>query len=348
MGGSCVDKDQFGSMPDGTQVDRYTLRNAQGMVVKIITYGATVTEMHVPDRSGKCEDVVLGFDTLEGYLGKNPYFGCLVGRVAFRIAGASFELDGRTIQLEANNGPHHLHGGQKSFSRVVWQAEPVPGPEPAGRVSYTSPDGDQGYPGAVRVTALHTLTARNELRIDLAATTDRPTPINLTHHGYFNLSGAGRGDVLAHEVQIDADRYSVMGSGGVPKGELAAVEGTRLDFRRPTAINARPAEAGQQGYDLGYLRNGPAGWLTTVARVRDPRTGRVLEVATTEPAIIFYSGNALDGIPGKGGAVYDRHAGFCLEPGRLPDSVNHPNFPTTILRPGGTYCHTLVYRFSVE
>jgi aldose 1-epimerase len=343
-----IEKDCFGTTADGVQVDRYTLRNEHGAMVRLLTLGGIVTELHVPDRHGKIDDVVLGFDNLRQYETESPYFGCLVGRVAFRIAGARFDLDGQPVSLAANNGPHHLHGGPKGFSRVVWKAEPIDGPEPAVKLSYVSPDGDQGYPGTLRVTARHTLTAHNELRIDLAATTDKPTPVNLTHHGYFDLSGAANGGVLDHVVWIDADRYSVMNTETLPTGELAPVAGTRLDFRRPMAVRARVDEAGKPGYDLGYLHNRPDGWLATVARVREPASGRVLEVATTEPAIIFYTGNALTALKGKGGKTYGPHSGLCLEPGRLPDSVHQANFPSTILRPGEQYRHTIVYRFRVE
>lgn len=347
MGKARIEKDCFGTTADGVQVDRYTLRNDRGMTVRLITLGGIVAELHVPDRHGKTDDVVLGFDNVRQYETESPYFGCLVGRVAFRIAGGKFALDGRTVSLALNNGPHHMHGGPKGFSRVVWQAEPIEGPEPAVKLSSVSPDGDQGYPGTLRVTALHTLTRQNELRIDLSATTDKPTPVNLTHHGYFDLSGAASGSVLDHVVWLDADRYSVMNAETLPTGELAPVAGTRLDFRKPTAVRARLDESGKPGYDLGYLHNRPGGWLATVARVRDPSSGRVMEVATTEPAIIFYTGNALNGLKGKAGVVYGPQAGLCLEPGRLPDSVHHANFPPTILRPDEQYRHTIVYRFAV-
>lgn len=346
-----VEQDLFGRMPDGTPVQRFTLRNALGMLVRAINYGAIVTEIQAPDRDGHLADVVLGFDNLEQYLATHPYFGCLVGRVAFRIAEGRFEIDGQPFQLALNpaGSPHHMHGGPVGFSRVLWQAEPVQGPDPAVRFTYTSPDGDQGYPGTLHVTVLYTLTAHNELRIDMTAHGDRPTPINLTHHGYFNLRGAGQGTVLDHVIQLHADRYSVMGAAGIPTGELAPVAGTRFDFTRPTAIGARTDDQGQTGYDLGYLHNRPHGWLATVASAYEPTTGRVLEMGTTEPAVIFYTGNALDGsLHGKGQAVYGRHAGFCLEPGRLPNAVRQPAFPDTILRPGDEYRHTCIYRFSTR
>lgn len=345
-----IEQDLFGRMPDGAPVDRFTLRNGNGMMVRLITYGTIVTELHVPDRQGQMADVVLGFDNLAQYLDKHPYFGSLIGRVAFRIFEGKFELDGKSFQLALNPGsPHHLHGGPVGFSRVVWKASPLPGPEPAVKFTHTSPDGDQGYPGTLRLTVLYTITARNELRIEMTAGSDRATPVNMTHHGYFNLHGAGQGQVLDHVVQLHADRYSVMAAGGIPTGQLAAVEGTRFDFTRPTAVDARPDADGKPGYDLGYLHNRSGGWLATVASVYEPVSGRVLEVATTEPAVIFYTGNALDGtLHGKGGAVYGPQAGLCLEPGRLPNSVQQPAFPTTILRPGDEYRHTCVYRFSTR
>ncbi len=345
-----IEQDFFGRTPDGTPVQRFTLRNAQGMMVRAISYGAIVTEVHVPDRQGQLADVVLGFDNLAQYLDKHPYFGCLVGRVAFRIAEGKFQLDGQSFQLALNPGsPHHLHGGPVGFSRVVWQAEPLPGPEPAVKFTHLSAHGDQGYPGTLLVTVVYSLTDRNELRMEMTARGDRATPINLTHHGYFNLRGAGQGPVLDHMVQLHTDRYSVMGAGGIPTGQLASVEGTRFDFTRPTAIGARPDDHGKPGYDLGYLHHRPQGWLATVASVYEPTSGRVLEMATTEPAVIFYTGNALDGtLRGKGGAVYGPHAGFCLEPGRLPNSVQQPGFPSTILRPGDEYRHWCVYRFSTR
>jgi aldose 1-epimerase len=345
MSNTSVIREPFGVTSSGQQVDRFTLQNGKGMTVRLITYGAIVTEIHVPDRSGKNADVVLGFDNLRQYETESPYFGCIIGRVAFRTAGARFELDGKAYELTQNNGPHHMHGGKIGLSRVVWQAEPVEGPEPAVKLTYTSPDGDQGYSGTLRVTALHTVTQAGELRIDLSATTDKPTPVNMTHHGYFNLSGAGHGKVLDHVVWIDADRYSVMNKETLPTGELLPVEGTRLDFRKPMAIRARPNESGEPGYDLGYLHARPGGWLATIARASDPVSGRIMEVATTDPALIFYTGNALGALKGKNGAEYGPHSGLCMEPGRLPDSVHHANFPPIILRPGEQYRHTLVYRF---
>jgi len=347
-----IERDVFGVTGDGIQVDRYTLRNADGLVIRLITLGATVTELYVPDRHGKLDDVVLGFDRLEQYETQSPYFGCTIGRVAFRITEGKFELDGKSYQLTLNSGPHHLHGGVKGLSWVVWEAEPVGGKEgPALKLTHRSPDGAQGYPGNLEVAVVYTLTDRNEMKIDYTATADRPTPVNLTHHGYFNLAGAGSGDVLGHVLQLDADRYSVTDEAIIPTGQLAPVEGTPFDFTKPTAINARmgqiPGKAA--GYDLAYLLTRQDGSLARVATVYEPVTGRVMEIDTTAPAMVFYTGDYLDGmLKGKHDTVYPRHAGFCLEPGHLPDSVHHDNFPSVILQPGETYRQTSVYRFSTK
>lgn len=345
---AAIEKDVFGRTADGVAVDRYTLRNGP-MTVRLITYGATVTELWAPDRQGTAADVVLGFDHLSQYETESPYFGCTVGRVAFRIARGEFVLDGAPYQLTLNDGPHHLHGGLKGFSHAVWRAEALPDrAAPAVRFTHRSPDGDQGYPGTLDAAVVYTLTADGELRIEHTATADRPTPVNLTHHGYFNLAGAGQGDVLGHVLEIDADRWIPAEEPDLPSGEIAPVAGTPFDFTRPTPVGARIGQIGgpAQGYDLAYLHNHPAGALARVATVREPRSGRAMDVSTDEPALVLYSGNYLDGtLRGKGGAVYARHAGVCLETGRPPDAVHHPHFPTTILRPGDVYRHTCVYRF---
>jgi len=348
MSTATITQDRFGTTADGTPVDRYTLRNRQGLTARLITYGATLTELRVPDRQAKLGDVVLGFDSLAPYEGSHPYFGCVVGRVAFRTAEGKFTLDGHAYQLTLNAGAHHIHGGTKGFNRAVWKAVPVDSADaPAVEFRHQSPDGDQGYPGTLEVTVRYTLTPHNELRIDYAATTDRPTVVNLTQHSYFNLAGAGAGDVLGHVVQIDADRYAAVDDRFISTGQLPAVEGTPLDFRRPTAIGARRDKA--DGYDLCYLHNHPDGALARVATVSEPATGRTMEVLTTEPALIFYTGNALDGtIRGKGSVVYGKQTGFCMETGRPPDAMNHAGFPGVVVRPGQPYRHTCVYRFSVH
>lgn len=348
MSGAGIESDRFGVTADGVEVDRYTLRNANGLKARLITYGATLIGLHVPDRDGKLDDIVLGFDRLADYETKSPYFGCIVGRVAFRITEGKFTLDGKPYQFTLNTGPHHLHGGAKGFSWVVWKAEPFPSEDgPAVKFTYLSPDGDQGYPGNLDVGVLYTLTDRDELRIDYTATGDRATPVNLTNHSYFNLAGAGSGNVLDHVVQIDADRYSETDEAIIPTGRLVPVAGTPLDFNEPTAIGARIRQAG--GYDLAYLHNHRGGSPARVAAVHEPAGGRTMEVETTAPAVVFYTGEYLDGsLQGKGNAVYPKHAGFCLETGHLPDSVNHPEFPSVILRPGQTYRHTCIYRFGVR
>lgn len=345
-----ITKEPFGQTHDGTPVDRYTLHGPCDMRVSVITYGATVTDLWVPDRNGQLADVVLGFDRLLQYETHSTYFGCMVGRVAFRIARGQFELDGQSHQLTLNNGPHHLHGGTRGFNSVVWQAEPRPDAQsPAVKLTHRSPSGDQGYPGTLDTEVIYTLTAAGELRIDCRATTDRPTPVNLTQHSYFNLAGAGNGDVLDHVLQIDAGHWVPDGQPLVPSGKIASVKGTRFDFTAPLPIGARPDDpgGGSRGYDLAYLRESPAGPLLPIARLSEPKSGRQMEVLTTEPGIVLYTGNYLDGtLKGKGDAVYPRFGGVCLETGRLPDSVHHPNFPSTILRPDEIYRHVCVYRFS--
>jgi aldose 1-epimerase len=351
MNPSKLEKDVFGRTAAGDIVERYTLRNSRGMMARIITYGATVAELFTPDRQGNLADVVLGFDDLASYEAHNAYFGCMVGRVAFRILGGKFLLDGKEHQLALNEGNTHLHGGPRGFSKALWRAEPLEDGEATVKFSYRSPDGDQGYPGTLETSVIYSLTEENELRIDCTAATDRPTLVNLTHHGYFNLAGAGRGDILKHELKLDADRYIPSSSPDVPTGEIAAVEGTPFDFLRPTAIGSRLHETGGDppGYDLCFLRNRPEGEMAHVAKVFEPSSGRTLEVSTTEPAIVVYTANYLDGtLRGKGGTVYRRHAALCLETGRPPDAIHYPNFPSIVLRPGETYRHRCVYRFSAK
>jgi aldose 1-epimerase len=340
--------DRFGVTADGVAVERYTLRNAAGMTVKIITYGATVTELRAPDRQGRFADVVLGFDSLRQYETDSPYFGCTVGRVAFRITNAQFTLDGKLYRLTRNAGQHHLHGGVKGLSKVVWRAEPQVGQDlPAVKFSYRSPDGDQGYPGNLDVTVVYTLTERNELRIGYTAVTDQNTPVNLSHHSYFNLAGAGAGDVLGHLLQLEADRYTPTDAATIPTGEIVTVRGTPFDFLTKEKIGARIERVG--GYDLSYLRSESGRELVRVATLEEPISGRRMDVLTTSPAIILYTGNYLDGsLKGKSGVTYRKHAGVCLETGHLPDSVNQARFPTTILHPGKTYRETCIYRFSAK
>jgi aldose 1-epimerase len=352
MSQAAIEKDVFGRTADGVAVDRYTLRNARGALARIINFGATVTELWMPDLQGKLADVVLGYDDLAPYTVLGPYFGCIVGRVAFRIAGAEFVLDGKQYRLTQNNPPHHMHGGVRGFSKTVWQAEPISSSlGPAVKFVYNSPDGDEGYPGNLDTTVVYTLTEDNQLQVDCTAVTDQPTLINLTHHSYFNLAGAGSGDVLRHVLHLDADRWILADEPDLPSGEIRQVAGTPFDFRQSTPIGKRIAQTGGDplGYDLCYLHSHPDGKLARVATLSEPLSGRKVEVSTNEPAIVLYTANYLDGsLRGKGGVVYQKHAGVCLETGRPPDAVHHPQFPSTILRPGETYRHTCVYQFSVE
>jgi aldose 1-epimerase len=343
-----VTRAPFGKMPDGRTVEVFTLTNAGGTEVRAITYGAIITSLRVPDRNGTPGDIVLGFDRLESYLKGHPFFGSIVGRYGNRIAGGKFTLDGRTYTLATNNGPNHLHGGKVGFDKAVWAAEPASN-EAAVVFTHTSPDGDEGYPGTLEVRITYTLTDKNELVVDYHATTDKPTPVNLTQHSYFNL--AGRGDILGHELTINADRYTPVDATLIPTGTLAPVEGTPFDFRKPTAIGARieaPHEQLKfgQGYDHNFVLNGEANTLRQAARLTEPKTGRSLDVATTEPGMQFYTGNFLDGtLTGKGGQVYQRRAGLCLETQHYPDSPNKSNFPSVIVRPGQEYRSKTVFTF---
>jgi aldose 1-epimerase len=333
----------------------YLLENAHRMEVRVIPYGAIVTSIRVPDRDGRFDDVVLGYDSPETYVKNNgPYMGAIVGRFGNRIAKGLFTLDGQTYKLATNNGPNHLHGGIKGFDKVVWQAEEFKNADSSGVIlRYTSADGEEGYPGALKAQVTYTLTDRNELIIDYVVTSDKATPVNLTHHSYFNLTGAAR-DVLDHGVMIDADRFTPTDATSIPTGVLASVDGTPFDFRKPMTIGSRIMQDDEQlrfggGYDHNYILNRQGDGLVHAARVHEPTTGRVLDVSTTEPGVQFYSGNFLDGsIQGKGGKAYGKRFGFCLETQHFPDSPNQPQFPSTILRPGTEYRSRTVYAFSVD
>ena len=341
---------KFGSLDDGTSVDLYTLKNAKGATAKVTTFGATLTELWVPDRSGKMGDVVLGFDNLQGYLDKEPFFGATIGRVTNRIAKGKFTLDGREYSLEINDPPNTLHSGSHDLSRKVWKAEPVHERNGAAvRFSIDSPDGDEGFPGNLRVTVLYRLTNNNELQLEYTARTDKATPINLTNHSYFNFGGEK--DVLGHVLQINADKYTPTDATQIPTGEIRSVRGTPLDFTQPVAIGAHIAEipGTPGGYDHNFVVNGEAGKMRLAARAFDPSPGRQMEVWTTEPALQFYTGNHLDGTnTGKRGVAYEKQSGFCLETQHFPDSVNHPAFPSTILRPGSVYSTQTTYKFSTR
>jgi aldose 1-epimerase len=347
-----VKRAPFGTMPDGKPVEQFTLTNANGIELTAIGYGGIITSLRVPDRSGKLDDIVLGFDRLEDYLKEHPFFGAIIGRYGNRIAKGQFSLAGQTYKLAVNNGPNHLHGGNQGFDKVLWNVAPSPGSNTL-TLTRTSPDGEEGYPGNLRVRVTYTLTDKNELVVDYTATTDKPTPVNLTQHSYFNLAGQASGDVLGHELMLNADRYTPVDATLIPTGELAPVANTPFDFRKPTTIGSRingthpQLEAGG-GYDHNWVLNRKGSGLQLAARVTEPKTGRTLEIATTEPGIQFYSGNFLDGkLTGKGGAVYKHRTGFCLETQHFPDSPNQPNFPSTILKPGEEYKTRTVFTFGV-
>jgi len=344
----------FGKTADGKAVEIYTLTNANGVELKAINYGCIITSVKVPDRTGKMADVVLGYDALDGYLKDSPYFGAVVGRYGNRIAKGQFTLEGKTYKLATNNGPNHLHGGNKGFDKVVWNAAPKNVPDGVAVVfTRTSPDGEEGYPGNLQATVTYTLTDKNELKVDYSATTDKATPVNLTQHSYFNL-GDDKTDILGHELTIHASRYTPVDETLIPTGELASVQGTPFDFRTASAIGARIGADNAQlknggGYDHNWVLDRKGSGLQPAARLVDPKSGRTLDVATTEPGVQFYSGNFLDGsITGKGGRAYGRRTGLCLEAQHYPDSPNHQNFPSTILQPGQPYSSQTVFTFGVQ
>ena len=344
----------FGTTSDGQAVKLFTLKNKSGAELQVINFGAIVLSLKVPDRNGQLADVTLGCDQLSDYESKTPYFGAVVGRYGNRIAKGQFMLEGQTYTLATNNGPNALHGGLKGFDKVVWQAQAVQASDgPAVEFSYLSKDGEEGYPGSLAVKMVYTLTDKNEFKIQYTATTDKPTVVNITHHSYFNLAGAGEGDILGHEMMINADRFTPVDATLIPTGELKPVQGTPMDFTKPMAIGARVNQDDEQlkfggGYDHNWVINQQqAGELTAAVRVVEPKSGRVLEVLTTEPGVQFYCGNFLDGtLTGKGGKVYKHRYGFCLEPQHFPDTPNHTNFPSCVLQPGQTYTQTTIYRFS--
>ncbi len=343
-----LEEKPFGQMPDGRTVTLFTLRNGQGMTAKIMTFGATLTELQVPDRNGALTNVVLGADNLEQYLKGFPASAAVIGRVANRIAKARFILDSVEYKLAANNGPNHIHGGRKNFSQVLWEAKaPQIGEhESSVTLTYLSKDGEEGYPGNLKVSVTYTLTDKNELRIDYEATTDKATPVNLTNHAYFNLAGSGQ--IHDHELWLAADRYTVADDQLIPTGEVLGVKGTPLDFTKPTPIGARIDQFKPKlnGYDHNFVLNGDSKSLLLAARVTEPKSGRVLEMRTTQPAVQLYTANHLNGKQtGVGGVAYPLHGGFCLETQHYPDSVNQPGFPTTILRPGQTFKTATLFAF---
>jgi aldose 1-epimerase len=342
-------KSAFGTMPDGAAVELYTLTNANGLVCKVITYGAVITELDVPDRNGKLGDVVLGFDNLPQYLRESPCFGAVVGRVANRISRGRFVVDGKTYTLAINNPPNTLHGGIRGFDKVVWTAEAAEAPDgPAVILRHVSPDDDEGFPGTLSVRVTYTLTDANELRIDYEATTDKATPVNLTNHSYFNL--ACKGDILGQVLQLKAGRYTPTDSGLIPTGAIEDVAGGPLDFTKGKPIGRDIGKlSGMPGYDHNYVIDGGGRGLVLAARVTEPVSGRTLEVATDQPGVQLYTSNWFNGtLVGKYGMAYPLHAAFCLETQHYPDSVNKPGFPSTLLRPGETLGSTTIYRFSAK
>ncbi|MEX0315189.1 MAG: aldose epimerase family protein [Allomuricauda sp.] len=350
-----VEETTFGNTTDGKQVTLYKLTNKSGMSVGIINYGATVTSIEVPDKKGIFGDVVLGHNNIGDYEEKSDYFGCIVGRYGNRIAHGKFSLDSIQYSLHLNNNGHSLHGGEKGFDKRVWDAKSFQNGDELGvELSYTSTDGEEGYPGALKCLVTYTLMTDNSLRIDYSATTDKTTVVNLTNHSYFNLKDGGESSILDHQLQIKASHYTPVDSGLIPSGELASVESTPFDFRNPTAIGDRIADKHPQldfglGYDHNFVFDKPEESMELVAKVTEQQTGRTLEVLTTEPGVQFYSGNFLDGtITGKRDITYNHRTGFCLETQHFPDSPNQPHFPTTVLKPGDTYQSTTIYRFKVD
>ena len=342
-------KEEFGRLPAGTLVELYTLYNSQGLRARIMTYGAIVVSLEVPDRDGNIADITLGYDSLAGYLETTPYFGAVVGRYGNRIAKGRFTLEGQEYSLATNNGENHLHGGLQGFDKVVWTAKPVREESAVGvELSYLSTDGEEGYPGNLSCVVTYWITEDNELRITYEAVTDKATPVNLTHHSYFNLAGQGRGDILGHELKLEADLYTPVDESLIPTGELRPVQETPFDFTTPHAIGARIAQV-PGGYDHNFVLRSGGGELSLAAHVFEPTSGRLMEIFTSEPGLQFYTGNFLDGtITGKVERVYHKHYGFCLETQHFPDSPNQPDFPSTILRPGETYQTRTVYKFSIR
>ncbi len=361
LGGSpaTIKMKSFGQTENGTETTLYSLTNANGIKADITNYGGIVVRLVVPDRYGNMDDVVLGYNTLDEYLRDSSYFGCIVGRVGNRIAEGKFELDGKTYELVTNNSPAdipcHLHGGTVGFNKVVWQAEPfLENNTPGLKLQYLSKDGEEGYPGNLDLTVWYRLTNDNALQIDYLATTDKATPVNLTNHSYFNLKGEGAGDILGHVVTLKAANYTPVNPGLIPTGAIAPVTGTPFDFTTPHPIGERIDADDEQirfgaGYDHNWVLDNQDGDLALASIVFEPVKGRLMEVWTTEPGVQFYCGNFLDGsLIGKSGRPYHRRNGFCLETQHYPDSVNQPNFPTTILRPGEKYQSTTLFRFSAR
>ena len=347
--------DTFGKLPDGREVLQYTLENKSGVTVEIINYGATIRSLRVPDRNGRMGDVVLGYDSVQGYIDGTAYFGAIVGRYGNRIAKGKFQLDGREYQLTVNDGENHLHGGRAGFNKVLWEAHVLAGTsEPSVELQYISPDGEEGYPGNVVLKVRYTLTDNNELRVDYEGKTDRPTLLNPTQHSYFNLSGTFTDTILGHQLMIESDSITPVDKGLIPTGKLSRVAGTPMDFRTLTAIGARINDPDEQltfgqGYDHNWVLRSGGGKVRKVAELYEPASGRLMAVLTDQPGLQFYSGNFLDGSAiGKGGVAYQHRTGLCLETQAYPDTPNRPQFPQVTLRPGQVYRQTTIYRFSTR
>jgi len=350
-----VKKQSWGKTADGRQVDLYVLTNDKGFEVKVTNFGAAVVSVMAPDRQGKMADVILGYDSAAGYETDKAYLGTAIGRYGNRIGGAQFSLNGKVYKLAKNDGQNSLHGGVKGFNKALWAAEELRAKDGVGvRLTYLSKDGEEGYPGNLSATVTYTVTDANELKMHYQATTDKPTVVNLTNHAYFNLLGDAAGDILGHELYLNSDKFLPVDKGLIPIGELRSVKGTPLDFTKPTVVGARINDQSEQmvlggGYDHCWVLNKTGQGMSLAARMYEPKTGRVMEVTTTEPAIQFYTGNFLDGtIKGKKGTVYTKRMAFCLETEHFPDSPNKPSFPTTVLKPGETYSTTTVYKFSAK
>ncbi len=353
--GTRIEKKVWGTTPEGRTAELFTLSRDGAPTVAVTSHGACIVSILAPDRDGQRADVTLGYEDLAGYLQDTAHLGAVVGRYANRIAEGKFTLGGRTYELARNNGPNHLHGGPGGFGRRLWTPRVVTGPEgDALELTYVSADGEEGYPGTLTATVVYSLTAEGGLRLDYSATTDAPTVLNLTNHAYFNLAGEGSGDVLGHEMQIEADAFTPVDGTLIPTGGVRPVDGTPFDFRKPVALGARIDAPDPQlqvggGYDHNFVLRGAPGELRLAARVYEPHSGRVLEVLTTQPGVQLYTGNFLDGtIVGKSGRPYEKRGGFCLETQHFPNSPNQPEFPSVVLEPGGRYEQTTVFRFRVQ
>ncbi|MBN1505588.1 MAG: galactose mutarotase [Sedimentisphaerales bacterium] len=345
-----VHQESFGQTAEGREVTLYTLTSSKGLRARVTDFGAALVSLHVPDRNGNLDDVVLGFDSLDGYVAQSAYIGVTVGRYGNRIGKGRFVLDGVEYKLAVNNGPNHLHGGVKGFDKVVWDTQEAVAAEDAAwvKMTYLSKDGEEGYPGNLTGTVSYTLTNADELRISYQGRTDKKTVVNLTNHSYWNLAGQGSGTILGHELTVNADRFTAVDAGLIPTGAIASVHDTPLDFTRPRTVGARLRQLAN-GYDHNYVLNGKAGVLRFCARVREPHSGRVMDIHTTEPGVQFYTGNFLDGsLKGKEGNHYAKHAGLCLETQHYPDSPNKPKFPSVVLEPGQEYTSLTVHKFSAK